>query len=94
MISSQDLHRVEAKLDTLIRLLALSVAVGEGTLKDRAVRLQRAGLAPKDIAELCDTTPNTVSVLLAKAKAEKRSGKKPRKKGGGNAEAKAVEDEE
>jgi len=90
---NNDLNRVEAKLDTVIRLLALNVAVGEGTLKDRAVRLQRAGLAPKEIAELCDTTPNTVSVLLAKAKAEKRSAKKPVKKGEGNAEAKAAAEE-
>jgi DNA-binding CsgD family transcriptional regulator len=93
MTDDQDLQRVEAKLDTVIRLLALNVAVGEGTLKDRAVRLQRAGLAPKEIAELCDTTPNTVSVLLAKAKAEKRSGKKLVKKDGGNAKGKAGDEE-
>jgi DNA-directed RNA polymerase specialized sigma24 family protein len=93
MTDDQDLQRVEAKLDTVIRLLALNVAVGEGTLKERAVRLQRAGLAPKEIAELCDTTPNTVSVLLAKAKAEKRSGKKLVKKDGGNAEGKADDEE-
>jgi hypothetical protein len=93
MSDSRDLNRFEAKLDIVIRLLALNVAVGEGTLKDRAVRLQRTGLAPKEIAELCDTTPNTVSVLLAKAKAEKRSGKKPVKKGGGDAKGKAVDEE-
>jgi DNA-directed RNA polymerase specialized sigma24 family protein len=89
---NHDLSRIEAKLDTMIRLLALNVAVGEGTLKDRAVRLQRAGLAPKEIAELCDTTPNTVSVQLAKAKAEKRLGKKPVKKGREDAEGKAVDE--
>ena len=86
MGEDRDLSRIEAKLDTVIRLLALNVAVGDGTLKDRAVRLQRAGLAPKEIAELCDTTPNTVSVQLSKAKAEKRSGKKTVKRGGGNVE--------
>jgi hypothetical protein len=90
---NHNLSRIEAKLDTVIRLLALNVAVGEGTLKDRAVRLQRAGLAPKEIAELCDTTPNTVSVQLAKAKAEKRSGKQPVKKGAGDAKGKAVDEE-
>lgn len=71
-----DLSRIEAKLDTLIRLLALSVASDNHSLKDRAVRLQRAGMTPKDIAALCDTTPNTVSVALSAAK---RKGKKSKK---------------
>ncbi len=64
--------QLEAKLDTIIRLLALEIAFGPGTLKDRAVRLQRAGLASREIAELCDTTPNTVSVALSKAKADRK----------------------
>lgn len=93
MSDDRDLGRIEAKLDTLIRLVALNVAVGEGSLKERSVRLQRAGLAPKEIAELCDTTPNTVSVLLSKAKAEKRSGKKTAKKGEGDAEGKGANEE-
>ncbi len=63
---------VEAKLDTLIRLFALAVAPDTLSLKDRALRLQRAGLSPKEIAALCDTTPNTVSVALSAAK---RAGK-------------------
>lgn len=67
-----DLSRIEAKLDTLIRLLAMTVASDNHSLKDRAVRLQRAGLAPKEIAALCDTTPNTVSVALSAAKRESR----------------------
>lgn len=72
-----DVSRIEAKLDTIIRLLALSVATDNHSLKDRAVRLQRAGMTPKDIATLCDTTPNTVSVALSAAK---REGKKKSKK--------------
>lgn len=72
-----DLSRVEAKLDTLIRLLALTVASDNHSLKDRAVRLQRAGLAPKEIAELLDTTSNTIRVALSVAK---RSGGKSRKR--------------
>jgi DNA-binding CsgD family transcriptional regulator len=72
-----DMARIEAKLDTVIRLLALSVASDNHSLKDRAVRLQRAGLTPKDIASICDTTPNTVSVALSTAK---RVGKKRAKK--------------
>jgi hypothetical protein len=74
-----DFSRIEAKLDTLIRLMALSVMSDAQSLKDRAVRLQRAGLTPKDIASLCDTTPNTVSVALSKEKRAVNGGKKPAK---------------
>lgn len=74
-----DVSRIETKLDTLIRLIALSVASDELSLKDRAIRLQRAGMSPKEIAALCDTTPNTVSVALSTAKRESRGGgRKPR----------------
>ena len=65
-----DLSRIESKLDTLIRLLALSVAPDDLSLKERAVRLQRVGMTPKDIAPLCDTTANAVSVALSIAKRE------------------------
>lgn len=68
-----DLSRLESKLDTLIRLVALAVAPDTQSLRDRAVRLQRAGLAPKDIAALCDTTPNTVSVALSAVKRQKKA---------------------
>ena len=73
---STDLSRIEAKLDTIIRLLALNVASDDHSLKDRAVRLQRAGMSPKEIALLCDTTPNTVSVALSAAKRRSKSRKK------------------
>jgi len=71
-----DLSRVEAKLDTLIRLLGLLVASDNHSLKERAIRLQRAGLAPKEIAALCDTTPNTVSVALSAARREAKAKKR------------------
>lgn len=62
------LDKVSEKLDTIIRLLALSIISDSAPLRENAVRLQRAGLAPKDIAALCDTTANTVSVALSGAK--------------------------
>jgi DNA-directed RNA polymerase specialized sigma24 family protein len=68
--------QIEAKLDTLIKLFALAVAPETLSLKERALRLQRAGLAPKEIAALCDTTPNTVSVALSAAR---RAGRKTAK---------------
>lgn len=70
-----DLSRIEAKLDTLIRLLALSVTSESQSLKDRAIRLQRVGLTPKEIAVLCGTTPNTISVALSAAKRNAKSKK-------------------
>jgi DNA-binding NarL/FixJ family response regulator len=68
--------QIAARLDILIRLLALSVAPDNQSLKQRAVRLQRAGLATREIAAICNTTPNTVSVALSTAK---RVGKKRHK---------------
>jgi DNA-directed RNA polymerase specialized sigma24 family protein len=73
------LVRVEAKLDILIRLLALSAVSDNQPLRENAVRLQRAGLTPKEIAILCDTTPNTVSVALSTAKRRGKRGKKATK---------------
>ena len=62
--------QVEAKLDTLIRLFAMTVMKGLDSVKEKAVALSKAGLSPKEIAALCDTTPNTISVPLSQAKRE------------------------
>ncbi len=72
--NDKGLSGIEAKLDTLVRLLALSVAPDDLSLNVRAVRLQRVGMTPKDIAALCGTTRNTVSVALSGAK--RKSSKK------------------
>ena len=77
MITETGNSNIEARLDTLIRLFALFVAPDTLSLKDRAIQLQKAGLAPKEIAALCDTTPHTVSVALSAAK---RAGKKAKVK--------------
>jgi len=67
-----DLSLVEDKLDTLIRLLALSITSNTPLLSEKAQLLTKAGLAPRTIAALFDTTPNTVSVLLSSAKRNKK----------------------
>lgn len=72
----QRLQSLEKQLQVLVNLVALSVAPEKDAMIDRAVKLQKAGLAPKDIAALCDSTPNAVSVALAKAKRQSRKGKK------------------
>jgi DNA-directed RNA polymerase specialized sigma24 family protein len=63
---------VEAKLDTLIRLFAIASIKDLETVKEKAVLLSRAGLAPKDIAQLCETPPNTINVALSNARKEAR----------------------
>jgi hypothetical protein len=60
--------RLEAKLDVLIRLTALGLVSNETTLKGKAAKLNRAGLGPKEIAALTESTPNAVSVALSIAK--------------------------
>jgi len=72
MATDTETSRIETKLDTLIRLMALSVAPASSALKDRAVTLSKAGLSPREIAALCDTTPNTVSQALSAAKRTKK----------------------
>ena len=66
--ASPDMEGLELRLDTVIRLLALSVAPPTLTLKERAVTLRSAGMGPTAIAALCDTTRNTVSQALADAR--------------------------
>ena len=62
--------RLETKLDTLIKLFAMASIKGLDSVKEKAIALSRAGLSPKEIAALCDTTPNTISVALSQAKRE------------------------
>jgi hypothetical protein len=66
---------VLSRLDTLVRLVAAAICAGRPQ-KESVRILARAGLQPKDIADLLGTTPNTVSVALY----EMRKAKKPKKK--------------
>jgi DNA-binding CsgD family transcriptional regulator len=56
----------------MIRLLALQMMEKGQTVRDRAVLLSKAGLSSREIAVLCDTTPNTISVALSNAKKESK----------------------
>ena len=78
MKDNERLNEVAEKLDTIIRLLALIVVSDSESLRDSAIRLQRAGMTPKNIAALCDTTPNTVSVALSTAKRDAKRRKAKR----------------
>jgi DNA-directed RNA polymerase specialized sigma24 family protein len=63
-----DWQVVAAKLDLVARLLAYLVATQHDSLKKRAVALNSLGLSVPEIARVCNTTPNTVSVRLAEAR--------------------------
>jgi len=68
---------VLAKLDYLLRVHAISVTKGMKQNEQIAL-LNRAGLPPKEIADLLGTTGNTVNVALTNLR---KSGKKKGKKG-------------
>lgn len=70
--------RQSEQLETLIRLVAMTVVADKPTLREQIGLLSRAGLQPKWIADLLGTTPNTVSVELSKLR--KASGRNKGKK--------------
>jgi DNA-binding NarL/FixJ family response regulator len=69
---SNDLQPITQRLDTLIKLVASSFLSGKKQ-QEKIELLSRVGMAPKEIAELIGTTPNTVRVALV---AIKKSNKK------------------
>jgi DNA-binding CsgD family transcriptional regulator len=69
MGNEEVLQRIEAKLEHMLRLAALQMTAN--MKQAQAIQLlNSAGLERKLIADLLGTTPNTVSVTLAKAKAK------------------------
>lgn len=72
-MSGDDLTALGAKLDILIRLVALGLC-GEKSQREKITLLAAAGLQPKAIAEMIGTTPNTVSVALSGIRRESRRG--------------------
>src|SRR5215467_3854709 len=72
------LLRIESKLDQMIRLAALQMT--SGIKQTLAIELlASAGLDRRLIADLLNTTPNTVSVTLSTSKAKARGAGKARK---------------
>ena len=69
--SEEILRSINTKLDQMLRLAALQMA--SNMKQVQAIQtLSAAGLERKLIADLLGTTPNTVSVTLAKAKAKQK----------------------
>ena len=78
-MADQQLEAISRQLDTLTRMTALLLVQKHDRLSDSVDLLYRAGLQPKLIADLLETTPNTVSVQLSRKRALARSARSPRK---------------
>ena len=79
--SDSDWQAVAEKLDLVARLLAYLVAAQHDNLKQRAVALNALGLSVAEIARVCNTTPNTISVRLAEAKKKPKGDSSRRARG-------------
>lgn len=67
--------RVEEKLDRILRLLGV-IAVKGLTQSEQIATLSNLGFAPKEIAIVLGTTPNTVRVTLVGIRRAAKYGKK------------------
>ena len=56
------------KLDTLVRLQAHSSVARLESQKEKILFLSKAGITPKDIADILGTTSNSVNVALSNAR--------------------------
>jgi len=63
-VANPDQDIISDKLEMLIRLTAIGMCEGKGQ-KEQIALLSNAGMQPKAIANLLDTTPNNVSVTLS-----------------------------
>jgi DNA-binding NarL/FixJ family response regulator len=74
--NSDQFNEIISHLGKLTRLVAAGLVVGKPQTEQIGL-LSRAGLQPKEIADIVGTTPNTVSVNLSEArKQNKKKGKK------------------
>lgn len=70
-MTNKQFSEILNKLDMLTRLLALNL-LEERKQQEQIILLNRVGLQPKEIAEMIDTTPNTVRVTLSKFRKSKK----------------------
>ena len=73
-MTEEQFEEISPKLDTLIRLTALSLVAGKKQ-QEQFFLLSAAGFQPKDIAELLNTTSNTVRVGLSLMRTKKKKEK-------------------
>jgi DNA-binding CsgD family transcriptional regulator len=71
--ASDPWSEVSAKLDILIRLSAINAVKDMKLQKEQIRTLSDAGFGPSEIADILDTTSNTVSVALTAIRKERTS---------------------
>ncbi len=74
-MNPDEVARLERRIDVLIRLLGARCVDGK-TTTEAIQLLGRLGLDRLEIATICDTTPNTVSVRLSEAKRKSQSSRR------------------
>jgi hypothetical protein len=71
MADDKNLEEINRKLGVLLKLVAYQT-VGKMTLSEGAPLLRRLGFISTEIAEIYESTANTVNVRLAEAKKKKK----------------------
>ena len=66
-----DLQQVTQRLDMLIKLVATGL-LAEKNQRQQIELLSKSGMAPKEIAELIGTSPNTVRVTFTAIRKSKK----------------------
>ncbi len=72
---NNDLQPVTNRLDILIKLVATSLLAGKKQ-REQIELLSKSGLAPKEIAALIGTTPNTARVELSAIRKKRKKKRK------------------
>jgi DNA-binding NarL/FixJ family response regulator len=73
-MTTEQERAIERKLDQLVRLLAVNITRGLPRAADQITVLDRAGLSVREIAEVLDMRPNTVSVTLYQLRKKRANG--------------------
>lgn len=72
MKNCRDAGNLEAKLDVVIRLLALHLFTEGQTRWERALLLDKAGLSVREIARMCDAESGSIEQTISMAKSDGR----------------------
>jgi len=68
-VNDHQFAEISAKLDVIIKLLAMSAVEGK-QLKQQVSLLHSLGLQPRQIADVLDKTPNHIRVVLHELRKE------------------------
>ena len=68
-MEKQQFEQISAKLDTIIKLLALNSVEGK-ELRVQVLTLSSFGFQPKQIADILGKTPNSVRIMLHRVRKE------------------------